>query len=350
MSLPSPNPAPTTLDEILSTGWLSWALGVPVTAVEVTETLVTVATKVRMRLELASKAWPEELNVFVKAMVGHDPLTPFYARISETEARFYRDVVNGVGINHPPVRHVGIDPKTGHGLLLMDDIKAAGATFLQVLSPYTHGQTTASLDQIAKLHASHWGGAGLDAHPWIFHRFADMAAKPWRSDEELTSLLTDGRADGLAPEVTDVDLIHRSLRALADRIQHRPEALVHGDAHAGNLYERDRAVSLIDWQLVQRTHWSIDVGYHLAAVLSIEDRRAHEQELLAHYLDRLRAYGVEAPSFDGAFTAYRESMVYGLYLWAITRKVHRPIIVELTRRLGTAVTDLDTFKLLDTRE
>ena len=348
MQLSSPNPAPTALDEILSTGWLRRALGVPVTSVEVVEFLVTVATKVRMRLTCANDAGSEEVNVFVKAMVGHDPLTPFYARISETEARFYRDVIDGVGINHPPIRYIGIDPENHHGLLLMDDIKAAGARFLEVLSPYTYDQASASLDQIAKLHASHWGGVGLDDHPWIFQRFADMAVHPWRTDEELTSLLNDGRADGLAGEVTDVHLIHRSLRALAERVQQQPEAMVHGDAHAGNLYEQSGAVSLIDWQLVQRTHWSIDVGYHIAAVLSIEDRRAHEQELLTHYLNRLKAYGVEAPSFDEAFTSYRASMVYGLYLWAITRKVHRPIIVELTQRLGTAVTDLETFKLLST--
>ena len=41
-------------------------------------------------------------------------------------------------------------------------------------------------------------------------------------------------------------------------------------------------------------------GYHIGCTLSPEERRRTEWDLLAHYLDRLRGEGVEAPSWDDA--------------------------------------------------
>ena len=40
------------------------------------------------------------------------------------------------------------------------------------------------------------------------------------------------------------------------------------------------------------------------------------------------------------------AMVYGFYLWAITRKVEPAITHEFVRRLGIAADDLQSFELL----
>ena len=40
-------------------------------------------------------------------------------------------------------------------------------------------------------------------------------------------------------------------------------------------------------------------------------------------------------------------MIYGYYLWAITRKVEPEIIDTFVYRLGTAADDLQSFELLD---
>ena len=50
----------------------------------------------------------------------------------------------------------------------------------------------------------------------------------------------------------------------------RPQFLVHGDAHAGNIFRTDRGSGLIDWQVLQRGTWAIDVAYHLCAVLPVD--------------------------------------------------------------------------------
>lgn len=341
------DPAPTTFDTVLSPDWLGHSLGVAVESVEVIGTVVTVATKIRMRLGVRTDDGELEYqDVFLKAMLGEGTLTPRRADISATEARFYRDIAAEVGIRHPRLRYQGIHPDNGHGLLMMDDIQAVGAEFLNVLSVYTDDQARGSLDQLAKLHASHWRGAGLDRHPWLFSRFADMAANPWRSDSALAGLLADGRADGLTAETTSVDQVHSSLRALARRFETEPDTIVHGDSHAGNVYVLEGKSSLVDWQVVQRTHWSIDVAYHIAAVLPPDRRRDQERDLLAYYLDRLSAHGADAPAFDSALADYRRALVYGFYMWAVTMNVARPITVELTQRLGIAMEDWETATLL----
>ena len=53
----------------------------------------------------------------------------------------------------------------------------------------------------------------------------------------------------------------------------------------------------------------IDVGYFLGESLSIEDRRAHERDLLERYHDGLVAGGVTGYSFDDLYDDYRMSLV-----------------------------------------
>jgi hypothetical protein len=74
------------------------------------------------------------------------------------------------------------------------------------------------------------------------------------------------------------------------------------------------------------------------------ERRAHERDLLTHYLDSLAGYDVDPPDFETAWTEYRRSVAYGFFLWAITLYVHPDIIETLVRRLGIAAHDLDSFR------
>jgi aminoglycoside phosphotransferase (APT) family kinase protein len=246
----------------------------------------------------------------------------------------------------PRCRYTASDPDTGHGLVVMDDVVAAGGRFLTALEPYSPEQARRSLDQLAALHAAHWDGAGTAGAPWLRHRLAELVEQPLRTVAELQEQIDDERGDPLPAAVRDAGRIIGALGALVTSTAGRPATLVHGDAHAGNLYVQDGATALVDWQLVQRAHWSIDVAYHVGAALSVDDRRAADRDLLDHYLDRLASLGVAAPDRETAWTAYRAGVAYGFYLWSITRKVDPAITHEFCRRLGTAVADLDSFALL----
>jgi Ser/Thr protein kinase RdoA (MazF antagonist) len=228
----------------------------------------------------------------------------------------------------------------------MDDVVAAGGRFLTALEPYTLEQAAGSLDQLALLHSEHWQGASLDRFSWLRRPLHEMAKTPWLSAAALQELMDGERGIPLQPATKNAERIQNGITALAKLSTGRSECLVHGDAHAGNIFEMSGAPSLIDWQLLQRGPWALDVPYHLAATLRPEDRRAAEQDLLRHYLDRLRAYGVEPPAWEEAWSDYRAYMTYGFFLWAMTRRVAPAITHEFVKRLGLAVTDLGSFELL----
>ena len=116
--------------------------------------------------------------------------------------------------------------------------------------------------------------------------------------------------------------------------------VIHGDQHVGNLFVDAAGVPhLLDWQLVQRGSWSIDIGYHIASTLTVDDRRSAERDLLRHYLDSLRSFGVDAPTWDDAWAGLRWGILQGLFLWSITTKVEPAVIEILLHRLGTAAAD-----------
>jgi hypothetical protein len=90
---------------------------------------------------------------------------------------------------------------------------------------------------------------------------------------------------------------------------------------------------------VQRGPWYLDVGYHVAAMLTVEDRRSHEGALVQHYLDRLAAAGVERPASGTVEDGLRRGFLHGFFLWGITLKAKPVIITALLERLGTALDD-----------
>jgi len=80
-----------------------------------------------------------------------------------------------------------------------------------------------------------------------------------------------------------------------------------------SILDRSGRPSFVDWQLVQRGPWYLDVGYHIASALTIEDRRRSERDLVAHYLDRLAAGGVEVPPWNDAWLGVRRGFIYGFF-------------------------------------
>ena len=136
------------------------------------------------------------------------------------------------------------------------------------------------------------------------------------------------------------------MKALADKSESRPQFLVHGDAHAGNIFRTAQGSGLIDWQVLQRGTWAIDVAYHLCAVLPVDLAEREERRLLGLYLDMARGLGLALPGEEEAWLQYREAVMYGFYMWGITRRVEPAIRNQFTDRLGRAVMRHDSFGLL----
>jgi hypothetical protein len=234
---------------------------------------------------------------------------------------------------------------TQHGVIITGDVAAQGATFLDALSPYTADQAAESLEQYAILHGRTWGAARSD-EAWLAPRLRmTMQA---RGLPEVRGNFEGPIGSRVPSEVRDAERLLESVRRLADRLDEaEPRCLLHGDAHVGNLYlDAAGRPCLVDWQLVQRGPWHLDVGYHIGCTLSPEERRRSESDLLAHYLECLRGQGVDAPPWDQARQSLGFGLLYGFFLWAITLKVAPPVTTTMLERLGNAVADHGAYDVV----
>jgi len=273
-----------------------------------------------------------------------DPETPARFDAGLTETLFYRELAPTLDVRLPPVYYSGMDERTLHSIFIMEDLVSNGSVFLTALSPYTTQQARATLDQLARLHASNWDAPVVGTPAWLASKIELLLA---HVDVETLQRQLDGpRGDALPAGVKDAHRLRNGLIAVLAAGEGRPRCLIHGDAHAGNVFESAAGPGLIDWQIAQYGSWALDVAYHVGAVLSVDARRQSEEELLRHYLDRLRSQGVAAPEWDEAWLSYRTGLAYGYYLWGITHIVDPVITCEFVRRLGTAVADHDSFGLL----
>jgi aminoglycoside phosphotransferase (APT) family kinase protein len=231
-------------------------------------------------------------------------------------------------------------------MLIQEDLEAQGCRFFTPLDATSADGVARALDQFARVHADTWNLASLRQHA-----FLDPAAERFFSytpADQLQKMMDGARGRALPDGLRRASRIHAAVRQLFERLgDNRPQCLVHGDAHLGNTYATDSGErGLLDWQIPQRACWAWDVAYNVATSLPVADRRREERALLRHYLERLEGFGAPAPSWDEAWSQYRESFAYGFNLWAITQRIAEPIIVEYCTRLGTAAADHETFERL----
>lgn len=336
---------PATLEAALAPDWLALALadvsgGSAVESVEVLEVIRTVATKVRFSVKFAGG----DVQAFcLKGLLDVDEMTARGGPTCVLEADFYGKVAPLVRTVVPEAVATVIDREAQQAVTIMRDLIGQGALFCSALEPFTAGDAMMSLEQLSRLHARSDFLAGAD---WIRPRAAELAKMTYVTPQMLQELLDGPRGDNLSPEVRNAENLVAAMKALAERDAARPQFMIHGDAHAGNVFRKDGGLGVIDWQLLQRGGWALDVAYHLNAVLPVEIAEAEERRLLNEYLIMMRAHGMTMPPEEEAWAQYRESVVYGYYLWAITRRVDPPIIVQFTDRLGKAVMRHGSFGLL----
>jgi aminoglycoside phosphotransferase (APT) family kinase protein len=132
-----------------------------------------------------------------------------------------------------------------------------------------------------------------------------------------------------------------------------PQTLLHGDPHIGNTYVLpDDDVGFLDWQMVRRGNWSLDLGYFLQGALTVENRRSNERELLDEYRAALTLPADEMPSAEDVLLRYRASVAHGLAIWMATLSggdawQSAEICLALAQRYAAAFGDLDTRAAID---
>lgn len=248
----------------------------------------------------------------------------FPSEMYSTEVRIYRDVLRGLAIEKPAVYAIDSAPDDVRFTILMEDLSQRPGTRLGIVTePTTVDEVAGLLRTIAKLHATFWGGARLDAQmPWLQPAPTNAAMNFWRQHGPRLARrhMERGHRSALVDRsVWTDDALWSAFDRFVEVVDSGAHTLLHGDVHAGNVFYVDgMRGGLIDWQLALRGCWALDVTYLLTTALEPDQRAVHEHDLLRLYLEALRSHGVTPPDFDEAWLLYRQHTIYGVAMWLIT--------------------------------
>lgn len=334
--------------------WLSHALqarfpGACVTAMSIAGALVGTASKLKLHLEYndvgAAHGLPR--TAYLKGGFHGRAQRDLAGRAYVQEGLFYRDLAPHLTVHLPASYFAVVDPATNQGIVLLEDLTQRGVTFGRATQPLSVAGTAAALDELAKLHACGWQAAyvsTLTAWPGVIRETMDHLLTP----EYWAPMLDRELADVVPAALRDAQRVKAALFQMWRAFEGSHRCLIHGDAHLGNMYfESEIRPGFLDWQSPMAGPCFDDVTYCLIGSLSIEDRRAHERELLRQYLDQLGHYGVAPPSFDATWLAYRQQVMHG-FMWVGTPSSMQPddIVAANTERFCAALKDLETLQAL----
>ena len=259
------------------------------------------------------------------------------SRSHERELRFYDELAPATPVRVPACHGAWYDPETARFLLIQEGI-AVDPTVDQIAGIDVE-RAALVMVEMARLHAAWWRDPHLATLDWLprldaptrRHNLTTIADAGWAPLCELV-----GDAIAAEDQTIGPDLAARIDAALV-RLAELPSTLLHSDLRADNLlFAPDGdAVVLIDWQGAGVGPPSWDLAYFLTQSLTVEDRRAHEDELLDRYLGELHAAGVAAGA-DEVLRGYGDAMTFGLVVACSLPLVSDPNEPRV-RRLATAM-------------
>jgi aminoglycoside/choline kinase family phosphotransferase len=300
---------PRTLDEITPQGF-SPALagqfpGVEVTRIVPGTPIKGMATRAQYHLQYDTRcgqvAGPTSL--WVKG--GSETHSGAQPLALANEVNLSRDVRPRLQIRCPLSYYQVIDPDTGNGIVLLEDLTLRRATFGNVAVPQSTAAAAKVLDFLAQIHARVWQKSELHEFSWLSSggSIAEDGVIAiflglWSQAEALP------RSAAVTPALRDKKQVRMALYRMLELARQMPVCIVHCDPHQANpSFDADGRPGHLDWATVMRSHWAFDVAYLIVGSQSVDNRRRHEREQLRYYLDQLAAFGVPAPDFDTAWLA-----------------------------------------------
>ena len=297
----------------LDVAWFQAALmprypGVQVAATHVTHVDEVTNTHVRVTLAYDEAAGAPE-KVFVKL----PPLDPERrAAIGATgmgkrEARFYDLLAPHVDLR-VPVAHAVVMEDDGGFAIAVEDLDTSGCTTSDGTVSVTPDAAAVAIGELAAMHVRYEDPARRTGPEvsWV--------KAPGPGGEYGAKLLR--RGVDRYPEKLNAAYIAVAERYIADRQtlhalwEDAPPTVIHGDAHLGNLFFDAGRVGFLDWGIITLADPLRDISYFIAMGLSVDDRRAHERDLLQHYLDVRRSLGGRDIGWDEAWHRHRVQAAY----------------------------------------
>ena len=292
--------------------WLGAALhahDVEVVAVDVTEVHEVTNTHVKVHATYASSPASVPSGFFVKM----PPLDPARREaIAQTdmgrrEERFYAELAPSVRLRVPRCYASAFDPATCDFVIVLEDIVAGGCTISDGTVGVSPDSAAVALEELAHLHARFDDPAVRDTEvPWV--PWAKHASK---YGERLLQIALDEHRDRLRDDFAELAQLYIDRGDELQALWHSgPNTVIHGDPHLGNLFDDHGRTGFLDWGIINVSSPMRDAGYFITMAMDIDDRRAHEERLLRHYLEVHNAIAATPIEFADAWRMHREQAAY----------------------------------------
>jgi hypothetical protein len=279
----------------------------------------------------------------------------------EREGRFYEQVCDKLSVRTARCYWNHIDVEAQTFALLLEDL--GHRTMISQVTGVGAARASQALAALGELHGAWWSSPALDSLTWM-PRLDDpinlAAGEQYRQAwpvfvERAGELLPEGAlalGERIGPVFEDL------MRA---GVAEAPMTVCHGDYRVDNLLFDDHApgmdrVAVLDWQISYRGPAVSDVAYLLCQSMTVEDRRAAEEQLLRDwYLAVAAGAGrdLDEYPFDLAWTHYRRSTL-GATVYPVTavgamdaaNERGQELVNAMAVRSFSAALDLDAGELL----
>ncbi len=231
----------------------------------------------------------------------------------EREVLFFNDIAKQVATPQPECYFAAMNYDLGSNVVVLEDLghyragdQVAGASVAEVKMV---------IDSIVPLHAKYWGKAAAQFPDMMkidssyIGPFAPSVQGTWENAlAQFGYCFADGVREAMPKYVGALPDIMRMMG-------NRTTTLIHGDVRLDNVMFGDGApglqpVVMIDWQAIMVSNPLQDIAWLLNSGIAIEMRRAHEEEFVAYYHEKLLAAGVTNYSLAQAREDYDVALLF----------------------------------------
>jgi len=238
-------------------------------------------------------------NVMISQMMG------FYER----EVNFYNELADQLSMRVPSCHVAEIAPEGAPFVLVMEEITDAHAA--DQLDGASREDTEAILKTVAGLHARFWNNDALAELTWLPPMNNDLYKGAGGLIEANWLEFVENWSGTVQPEVLAwcEQIMPRYGEMVDWCASWTPQTFAHTDVRADNFFlggsAGDDVVTVLDFQLSTRHVGVWDVANFLGASVTVENRQAWQDDILATYHQALVDHGVTGYSIDDLTFHYR---------------------------------------------
>ena len=222
-------------------------------------------------------------------------------RMYEREVSFFHRIAGAIDVPKPFCHFAAVDSATGENIVVLEDLRAYRCG--DQVAGVSPTEARAIVDALVPLHAAYWGRTdgelladAMRIDTSYAESFPPSLYGTWQRGVELFA--DDIHADVLA----DVERYVQNLPYLHRLMGERTQTVVHGDVRLDNVMFAEQhgqhPVVLLDWQAIMVSNPLHDLAYLASQSLEVDDRRAHEHDLIAHYRAALGERGIDVSLAD----------------------------------------------------